>query len=319
MKYSSGAARIAVTSRSFSKNSVLREELLRHYQHVTFNDAGTALAGAELWSFLRGHDKAIVALERIDGELIAKLPDLKVVSKYGVGLDNIDLGALVRHKKRLGWVGGVNRRSVSELALSLMIALLHCVPQAVAEGRAGLWRQLQGRQITGKTVGIIGCGHVGKDLVALLGPFGCKILAHDIINQAAYYREQCIEAVELTELLRRCDVVSLHVPFNASTANLLNHERIMRMKPGAVLINTARGGIVDESALKHALINGPLSGAGFDVFSSEPPTDRELLNLSNFVATPHIGGSAIEAILAMGRSAIAGLDDNCIPNLEMQV
>ena len=167
--------RVAVTSRSFSKNPVLREELLQRYSNVTFNDAGASLSGEALHAFLAGHEKAIVALERIDAVLLAELPDLKVVSKYGVGLDNIDTHALRSHGKRLGWRGGVNRRSVSELALGLMIALLHCVPQATTEIRSGLWRQINGRQLTGKTIGIIGCGHVGKDLVLLLQPFSCRI------------------------------------------------------------------------------------------------------------------------------------------------
>src|SRR5262249_18324612 len=149
-----------------------------------------------------------------------------------------------------------------------------------------------------------------RDLTTLLKPFGCKILAHDIVDQPSFYREHDIEAVQLTELLSRSDVVSVHVPFNSSTANLLDRERLMQMKSSSALINTGRGGIVDEAALKDALIHGPLSAAAFDVFASEPPTDCELLALPNFIVTPHIGGSAIEAALAMGRSAISGLDDN---------
>jgi phosphoglycerate dehydrogenase-like enzyme len=314
VKNTPSRTRVAVTSRSFSKNLVLREELLRRYDNVTFNDAGTSLSGTDLLSFLQGHEKAIVALERIDADLVAGLPELQVISKYGVGLDNIDVDALNRHGKRLGWQGGVNRRSVSELALSFMISLLHGVPQAEAEVRSGLWRQFQGRQLTGKVVGIIGCGHVGKDLIMLLKPFGCRILACDILPQPDFYAEHGVEAVELSELLRLADIVSLHVPLNSGTANLLNMERLRQIKPRAVLVNTARGGIVDEAALKVALVEGHLAAAAFDVFASEPPEDRELLAFPNFMVTPHIGGSAVEAVLAMGRSAIEGLDDNAIPH-----
>jgi len=307
------AGRIAVTSRSFSKNPVLREELLHLYSDVTFNDAGASLEGADLLSFLQGHEKAIVALERIDADLVSRLPELQVISKYGVGLDNIDADALARHGKRLGWRGGVNKRSVAELALSFMIALLHHVPQAAAEIRSGMWRQIQGRQLTDKVVGIIGCGHVGKDLVTLLKPFNCRVMAYDIVDQSDFYREHGVEAAGLDALLACSDVVTLHVPFDPGTANLLSRARLSQMRPGAVLINTARGGIVDEVALKIALIEGNLSAAAFDVFASEPPADQELLSLSNFMVTPHIGGSAIEAVLAMGRSAIAGLEENSIP------
>lgn len=233
-------ARVAVTSRSFSKNPLLREELLRRYSNVTFNDVGASLTGVELLAFLQGHEKAIVALERIDADLVAHLPKLQVISKYGVGLDNIDVAALSRHGKRLGWRPGVNKRSVSELTLSFMIALLHRVPEAVAEVRSGTWRQLQGRQLTGKVVGIIGCGHVGRDLVTLLEAFGCRILACDIVHQLDYFTEHDIEAVELNELLARADVVTLHVPFDFSTDKLLNAERLGLMKAGAVLVNTSR-------------------------------------------------------------------------------
>ena len=113
--------------------------------------------------------------------------------------------------------------------------------------------------------------------------------------------------------MAQADVVSLHVPFDTSTANLLSAGRLAQMKPDAVLVNTARGGIVDEAALKAALVKCQVAGAGFDVFASEPPEDRALLELPNFIVTPHIGGSASEAVLAMGRSAIEGLDDNAIP------
>lgn len=302
-------ARIAVASRSFSKNAILREELLRRYSNVTFNDLGISLNGDNLLAFLRGHEKAIVALEPIDAALLAQLPDLKVISKYGVGLDNIDIQALAKHGKRLGWRGGVNKRSVSELALAMMIAALHCVPQASAEIRGGRWRQIQGRQLTGKTIGIVGCGHVGKDLVALLKPFDCRILVHDIVHDVNFFEQHGVTETSLDVLLANSDIVTLHVPFDASTANLIGAERLKLMKREAILINTARGGIVDEAALKEALLRGDIFAAAFDVFAAEPPTDVELLGLPNFLVTPHIGGSAIEAVLAMGRAAIAGLDD----------
>ena len=174
--------KVAVCSRSFSRHPVLREELLARYAHVTFNEAGSQMNADELVAFLRGHDKAITALDRIDDGILARLPELKVISKYGVGVDMIDMEAMRRHGKRLGWTGGVNRRSVSELALSFIIALLRHVPAASLEVREGRWQQRSGALLSGRVVGIIGCGHVGKDLVQLLKPFGCTLLAHDIID-----------------------------------------------------------------------------------------------------------------------------------------
>lgn len=307
-------SRIAVCSRSFSKHPVLRAELLaRHGDQVTFNDAGLSLAGDALIDFVRGHDKAITALERLDESFFAALPELRVVGKYGVGLDMIDLDSMRRHGVRLGWTGGVNRRSVSELVISCAIALLRHVPAANAQVRAGGWKQVMGRQLTGKTVGIIGCGHIGKDLVPLLTAFGCKILAHDIVDYAAFYAAHAVGAVTLDHLLATADVVTVHLPFDASTVNILSAERLALLRPSAILINAARGGLVDETALKAMLTDGRLAGAAFDVFAGEPPTDLELLRLPNFLATPHIGGSAEEAVLAMGRAAIAGLDDNAVP------
>lgn len=305
--------RIAVTSRSFSKHAVLRAELVAQYSNVTFNDEGASLKGEALVTFLDGHDRAIIALERLDEAIIGRLPRLKIVSKYGVGLDNIDTAALRRHGKRLGWRGGVNRRSVAELTLCFMIALLHNVPSASAAVRGGAWAQVIGRQLTGKTVGIVGCGHVGKEVVELLQPFGVSILAHDIVHYGEFYQHFSVEAVGLEALLKRVDVVTIHLPLDKTTRGMFSAERIALMKPGAVLINTARGGIVDDAAVKEALRAGRLAGIGFDVFAVEPPQDTELLNMPNVLSTPHIGGSAEEAILAMGRAAILGLEENDVP------
>jgi phosphoglycerate dehydrogenase-like enzyme len=305
---------IAVTSRSFSRHRVLREELLASYANVTFNEDGTTLEGAALCDFLAGHDRAIIALEKLDRATIAALPGLKVISKYGVGIDNVDLEALRDHGKKLGWRGGVNKRSVSELALSFMISLMHQVPFAGSEVKAGKWYQVLGRQLTGKTIGIIGCGHVGKDLVGLLKPFEMRVLAHDIVDYAHFYTAHGVEAVAMDTLLAQSDIVTLHLPNHDSTRNILNAERVTAMKLGAVLINTARGGLVDEVAVKAALKSGRLAGIAFDVFAQEPPQDAELIGMPNVLATPHIGGSAEEAVLAMGRAAIVGLEENAVPS-----
>jgi phosphoglycerate dehydrogenase-like enzyme len=299
--------KVAVTSRSFSKNNVLREELLQKYKNVKFNSDGLKLQGDTLVDFLKGHQKAITALEVIDDDLLNKIPELKVISKYGVGLDMIDLQAMQKHNVKLGWTGGVNRRSVSELVISFAIALLRHVSAAHREVLSGTWRQHTGGHLSGRTVGIIGCGYVGKDLVKLLQPFGCQILVNDIKNYRDFYNEYNIEAVEKEELLANSDIVTLHTPLDDSTRNMLTAERLSMMKSDAILINTARGGLLDEAALYIMLKTGELAGAALDVFAIEPPEDRELIELPNFIVTPHIGGSANEAVMAMGRAAIKGL------------
>jgi phosphoglycerate dehydrogenase-like enzyme len=307
--------KVAVCSRSFSKNKVLRAELLARYVHVKFNDIGLRLEGDSLIEFLSGHDKAITALEPIDDYVLSHLPELKVISKYGVGLNMVDMVAMRAHGKRLGWTGGVNRRSVSELIIAFAITMLRHVHAANIEVLSGTWRQHVGGELSGRTLGIIGCGHVGKDLVQLLKPFGCPILVNDIRDYPDFYKAHGIKPVSLDELLAQSDLVSLHVPLDESTRNIINAQRLAIMKPTAVLLNAARGGLVDEIALKSMLQNKKLAAAAFDVFADEPPQDTELLNLPNFLVTPHMGGSAEEAIIAMGRAAIKGLDENSVPEV----
>lgn len=299
---------VAVASRSFSHHPVLREELLARYSKVVFNETGETLSGERLIKFLEGCKKAITGLEILDEEVFSSLPQLKVVSKYGVGLDMIDLDTMERHGVLLGWTGGVNKRSVAELVISSMIALLHRVPEANIEARSGLWRQIRGRQLTGKTIGIIGCGNIGKDLVTLLKSFACEVLVNDIIDYQEFYKEHEVNALGLEEILKRADIVTLHVPLDDSTRNMLDAERLDMMKTGACLINMARGGLVDEVKLEELLKGGRLGGAALDVLNKEPPDNMELLSLPNVIVTPHIGGSTEEAVLAMGRAAIDGLD-----------
>jgi D-3-phosphoglycerate dehydrogenase len=304
---------VAVCSRSFSRNEILRDELTNLYANVSFNDAGASLHGDDLVNFLRGHTKAIVALEEINDFVLSRLPNLGVISKYGVGLDKIDLQSLKKFNKRLGWTPGVNRRSVSELVVAFAISLLRGVHESNKEVLSGFWRQYVGGQLTGKTLGIVGCGNVGQDLVHLLKPFNCEILVNDIKDYPDFFAKHSLKRSSIDNLFARADIITLHVPLDEGTRNMIQEPLISLMKPTSFLINIARGGIVDELALKKALLDKKIAGAAFDVFSAEPPADMELLSLPNFLATPHIGGSSIEAVLAMGRSAIDGLDVNSIP------
>ena len=306
--------RVVITSRSFSRHPVLRKELLDIYPDAVFNDDGLTQAGDDLVTFLSGAKKAITALENIDANLFAALPELEVLSKYGVGFDMIDLDAMTRAGVKLGWTGGTNKRSVSELVISFAVQLLRHLPEACGEILDGGWRQHVGRQLSERTVGIIGCGHVGKDLGILLRAFGCRVLAHDILDFPDFYAEHGIKPVDLEALLKASDVVTLHLPIDATTRKIISAQRLALMKPDAILINAARGGLIDETALYSALTEDRLSAAALDVFATEPPDDRALLELPNVIVTPHLGGSAEEAILAMGRAAINGLDENRIPD-----
>ena len=305
--------KIAVVSRSFARNAALRAELSAKYPDVTFTESAEVLDGADLVARLRGHDCAIVGLERIDDRILSQVPELKIISKYGVGLDAIDVTAIARRGIKLAWTGGVNRRSVSELTLAFAIALVHRVPETGVALRNGEWLKLVGQQLTGRTFGIIGCGFVGQDLVRLLAPFNCRVLAHDIRDYPDFYRENQVTPVGLYQLLAESDIVSLHVPLDRSTKGMIGPAQLSRMRAGTFLINAARGGLVDEEALAEALEGGHLAGAACDVFQMEPDANPRLLALPTFLATPHIGGSTAEAQLAMGRAAIDGLENARIP------
>jgi len=300
----------AVASRSFSKDQRLRDELAARYASIRWNSTDRVLAGQELIDFLRGHERAITGLDRLDAQVFGALPELRMISKYGVGLDMIDLDAARRHGVSVRWTPGVNRQAVAELTIAFMLALSRRIVPLAVEMRDGGWRQPGGRQISSAVVGIVGCGHVGQQVAQLCRAFGAEVIANDIRAYDEFYRAHAVTPVDLGTLLARSDFVTLHVPLDASTRDLIGARELASMKPTAFLINAARGGIVDESALQDALIGARLAGAAFDVFATEPPINRELLRLQNFLATPHIGGSTDEAVLAMGRAAIAGLDES---------
>lgn len=300
--------KVAVTSRSFSKNKFLRAELLKKYSDVKFNDEGKSLSNQDLIEFISDCDKVITALEVINEKILSQLPNLKVISKYGVGLDMIDLKAMADHDVKLGWQGGVNKRSVSELTLSAMISMRHKSIYANQEVRSQKWYQVRGNLLSNSTIGIIGCGHIGKDLVKLLQPFQCQILTYDILDFPEFYLEYDVEPVDLEILLSNSDIVSIHIPLDSSTQNFLSKDRLAKMKKGSILINYARGGLVDEEALKHMILNKKISGAALDVLAKEPPSDFDLTTLDNVFVTPHIGGSTDESIKKMGLAAIDGLD-----------
>ncbi|NQV55721.1 MAG: phosphoglycerate dehydrogenase [Rhodospirillales bacterium] len=299
---------VKVASRSFSKHPVLRQEISDAFANVTFNDGGATLDGDELVAFFQGVEGGVIGLEPITGSFLDQCPDLKIVSKYGVGLDSVDQDACRDRGVRVGWTGGVNRRGVAEMALCLMIGLQRNILFSERRLRAeGNWEKDGGTQISGHAIGIIGVGHIGKELISLLQPFGCQILVNDIIDQADYYRKQDVTEASKEEIFRSADIVTVHTPLDDKTRHMINADTLGQMKPTSYFINIARGGIVNQADLKTALKSGVIAGAAIDVFDVEPCEDKEFLGLPNLYCTPHTGGSAEESILAMGRSAIGHL------------
>lgn len=300
--------KVAVTSKSFSKNTQLREALLKKYPSATFNDAGVNFTQETLITFLKGHDKAIVGLEKINAQVLEAIPELKHISKYGVGLDNIDFKALLAKDVLLSWTGGVNRRGVAELALCFMISAIRGVGLTNKKILNGTWVQHIGLGLREVKVGLVGLGHIGQELAPILRFMGVEVWAHDINDRKEFADKHGVKLTSLEDILHNCELISLHIPHTEKTHMLINHERLSWMKKGSFLINTSRGGIVDEEALYHHLTEGQLAAAAFDVFLEEPCHNMKLLSLENFLATSHIAGSARESVLAMGMAAINGLE-----------
>jgi D-3-phosphoglycerate dehydrogenase len=306
--------RIAAASPSFCQHPVLRAELLARYPDAKLNPSPHRLEGAALVEFLRGHDVAIVGLEHVTAEILAALPELRVVAKLGTGTDMLDLAEMQRRGIRLGWAPGANALSIAELVIAFaMIALRHLGDLNAALRRGERPAQRMGRLLTGRVVGLHGCGHIGQHVVRLLAPFSCTVLAHDIADRNAFYAAHGVTPVGFDELLERSEMLSIHIPLTPATRGLYGPALLDRLRRDCVLINTARGEIVDEAALIARLRDGRLAAACADVFATEPEIDQALVDLPNFFATPHIGGSAEEARLAMGRIALDGITNNAVP------
>jgi len=295
--------RLAVPLPLFSTDETLCAEAEQAFPGARFN-RGPVLRGPALIEFLRGADFAICSTERIDTDVLAACPELRAFGKYGVGLDSFDLRACKAAGVYVGWTAGVNCRTVAETALGLMLAVGRDLFRSALQTREGRWIRQPSRTLLGATVGIVGFGHVGQALVPLLRPFGGRILMHDVLDLRERAQALGVEAVSKDRLLAEADFVTLHVPLLPGTRNLIGAAELARMKPGAVLINTARGGVVDEAALQAALAAGHLGGAGLDVLAVEPPVDATLARSEGIMVTPHIGASSLAAIQAMGRAAL---------------
>ena len=299
--------KVAVTSATFSGNASLVQGVRQIDANARINFPARKMAGDELVEFLSDCDAAIIGTEQLSREVLEKLPKLKVVAKYGVGLDSLDLDCMAERGVRLGWTGGVNRRSVAELTLAFMLGLTTNSFFTGYDLKRGEWRKQGGFELTGKTVGLIGCGFIGEDVLRLLQPFQCRLLIHDILDKSAVAKVYGAQQVGFEELLVDSNVVSLHVPLTARTRHMIGRKELDGMGRETFLINTARGELVDQAALKSALQKDLILGAALDVFELEPPEDEEFLALPNLMVSPHIGGNSRESVAAMGQAALDGL------------
>ncbi|MCO4782104.1 MAG: phosphoglycerate dehydrogenase [Candidatus Cloacimonetes bacterium] len=301
--------KLAVTSPSFSKHPQLIEQVSLNFSKAKLNTEGIRLKDEALFNYVKDSEALIIGLENFDQKLLERLPKLKVIAKYGVGLDNVDLEYCKNHNIHIAWKGGVNRLSVAELALGFMLALGHNFYQSSNLLKQGTWKKDGGFQLSNKVVGIIGVGHVGKELIRLLKPFQCKVLVNDIIEQEDYYNKNKLIVASKEEIYQNADIISLHTPLNGDTFEMINQQSMELMSDQTILINTARGNLINLDSLENALFENKILGAAIDVYDQEPPKRSRLLSHPNLINTPHIAGNAKEAVLAMGTQAILGLKD----------
>jgi len=313
---------VAVASRSFSKNKELINALQYKYSNIILNETGQTLQGQDLASFLSSADKAIIGIEEISSELLDQLPKLKVISKYGVGLNNLDLNAISSKGIMIGFIPGVNKQSVAELALTLSLIALRKIHRNHIEITEGTWSQEKGSELYGKTIGLLGFGNIGQKFATLLQPFNCKIIFFDerrfddqdliILCNDLNLNRKLIQQEELSMVLSQADILSIHLPLSIETENIISSKNLHYLKESISIINTARGNIINEEDLHIFLSENINAFAAFDVYATEPALENPLFKLPNFFGTSHRSSLTHEGINAMGLAAIAGLDDNRI-------
>ena len=257
---------------------------------------------------------------KVDAELLAAAPRLQVVARAGVGLDNVDVRTATQSGVMVVNAPTSNIVSAAELAVALMLAAARHVSPAHQALRRGEWHRSRytGTELYEKTVGILGLGRIGVLVAQRLSAFGMKVIAHDPYVQAGRAAQMGVRLVDLDTLVAESDFMSVHLPRTAETIGLIGHDQLRRAKPSLVLVNAARGGIVDEEALYAALKEGRIAAAGLDVFATEPCVDSPLFELDNVVATPHLGASTDEAQekagLAVARSVRLALSGELVPD-----
>ena len=269
------------------------------------------LTADELIDFIQGADALITGTDWMREDVIARVPAcLKVISRPAVGYDRVDIRAARERGIHVCNAPGTNTDAVADLTLGLLLSCARKIPDYVAETRNLKWK-LSGKQmnLNGKTLGILGLGAIGRAVAVRAKAFGMKLLAYDPFLNEAFCQEQGIEALDMEELLRRSDVITLHLPLLADTRHLINEERIHMMKDGVILLNAARGGLVDHDDLCRALTEGKIKAYGADVMEEEPPGDHPLFHLPGVYITPHAAANTLEASENMMAAALTNALD----------
>ncbi|GAH61232.1 unnamed protein product, partial [marine sediment metagenome] len=263
----------------------------------------------EMLKLIKDVDGIIIGIDELSAEIIEEADELKVISKYGTGLDNIDINMATNKEIIVTSTPTANVDAVADLAFGLILSLTRRIPEADKKTKSGKWKKIIGKSVWEKTIGIIGLGKIGRQVVRRAKGFETNILVFDIVKDKKFAQKYGIKYVNLEKLLRKSDYITIHIPLNDATRNMISYEELEKMKKDAFLINTSRGGIVDEEALYDALKNNKLRGAALDVYTNEPLRESPLKELDNVIMTPHIGAYTEEAIENMSIQAAQNLID----------
>ena len=304
--------KILVTPTSFNAEarSPARDKLDRFADEVIFNPFGRPLEAAEIIPLLDKVDGYIAGLDHIDRQVLEKAPGcLKVISRYGAGVDRVDIEAATQRGITVTATPGSNAEAVADLTMGLMLAVAREIPFLDQGVKSGGWPRRTGFEIFQKNLGIIGLGEIGKKVAARAKGFSMKIRVYDPMADRRFIEQNGLIEATLDELWRESDVITLHAPLVDDTREIINAATIQRMKPGVILLNTARYELINEAALLKGLADGTIKGLGLDVYADEPPTDHPLLKFSNVVLTPHAGSHTLEARTRMADMAVSNLID----------
>jgi D-3-phosphoglycerate dehydrogenase len=302
-------ATVLVTARTFGRDDpALRRELEAAVAEVRYNELGRPLEATELRASLTDVDGVIAGVDRYDEAAISAAPRLRAIARHGVGTDGVDLDAARRRGIVVTNTPGANSEAVAELAIGMMFALARRIPQQHAAARSGSWRAVQGVQLAGRTVGLLGLGRVGSAVARRAAALGCEVVGFDPAVDTAEARAMGARLATTNDVTAVAHFLSLHLPVTAETTNLVEAGFIAGMRKGAFLLNTGRGELVVEEDLVEALERGALAGAALDALREEPPPpDHPLLARDDVIVTPHTGAQTAEANVAMGRLALDDL------------
>lgn len=299
--------KILISSASFGKINKDPIKILENAGYTPVpNPYSRKLEFHEFVELIKDAVGLIAGTEKITAELLENAPMLKVISRYGVGMDNIDLEEAKRRGIIVRSTPEAPLQAVAELALALMLNLYRRVGEADRSIRNNNWSQLMGRLLSGKALGIIGFGRIGKKLVKLIQPFEMKIYAYEPYPDYNFVSLNNITFLSLNDVLSKSDIVSLHVPLSDATFHMIGEKELSLMKKDAIIINTSRGGLIDEKALIEVLKNGLIGGAGIDTFEEEP-YNGNLSEFDNVILTCHMGSSAVETRIQMELETVNNL------------